>query len=103
DDHQIGLARRRAEDFGAEPRDVVPRGGGRHHLDRAAREAEAHRPDRRLARPVEHAIDACRDEVVLETMVYKAHARDPCRESGFGIWDSLGFAIRETPDTGVAA
>ena len=34
---------------------------GRHHLDRAAGEAERHRPHRRLARPVEEAVGDGRD------------------------------------------
>ena len=46
DDHQVGLARRRADDLGAEAPDVVARRHERDHLHRAAREAEAERPDR---------------------------------------------------------
>src|SRR4029077_3003146 len=59
--------------FGAEPRDVVPRGRCRHHLNRAACQPEPHRPDGRFARPVEHAIDARCDEIVLEPMVDETH------------------------------
>src|SRR4029079_5364309 len=53
----VGLARRAAEDLGAEARDVVARRAHRHHLDRAAGQAEGHRPDRRSARPLHHLGD----------------------------------------------
>ena len=46
DDQQVGLARRGAEDLHAEARDVVARRDDRHHLDRAAGEAERVGPDR---------------------------------------------------------
>ena len=51
DDHQIGLARRGAEELHAEARDVVARADDGHHLDRAAREAEQIGPHRVRVRP----------------------------------------------------
>jgi len=44
DDHEIGLARGWAEDFGAETREVKTRGGHGHHLDGAAGQAKNKRP-----------------------------------------------------------
>ena len=51
-DHEIGLARRGAENFAAEAREIVARGGGRDHLDRATGEPELERPDRILPAPI---------------------------------------------------
>ena len=73
-DHQVRLPRRGAKHLGAEPRDVEARGRRRHHLDGAARQPESHRPDGRLARPVQNAVDARGDEVVFETMIDQTHA-----------------------------
>jgi len=52
DDHQVGLARRRTEYFGAETGDVETGGGHGHHFDGAAGETETERPDRAAAGPV---------------------------------------------------
>jgi hypothetical protein len=46
DDHQVGLARRGAEDLHAEAGHVVARRAGVHHLDRAAGQAEGRGPQR---------------------------------------------------------
>ena len=45
DDHEVGLARGGAEDFGAEAGEVVAGHGGGDHLDGAAGEAEVERPE----------------------------------------------------------
>ena len=47
DDHEVGLARRRAEDLLAPAARVEARGAEGHHLDGAARQAEGGRPERR--------------------------------------------------------
>ena len=52
DDHQIGLTRGRAEDFGAETSHVEAGGGHRHHFDCAASQAETERPDGASAGPI---------------------------------------------------
>ena len=51
DDEEVGLPGRRTERLHAEPRDVVARRDDRHHLDRAAGEAERIRPHRLRLRP----------------------------------------------------
>ena len=68
DDHEVGLARAGAEDLHAPAREVVVRGAGRHHLDRAAREPERGRPHRALARPVDEVFDARGEEVVADRL-----------------------------------
>mmetsp|Transcript_19324 Transcript_19324/g.76950 ORF Transcript_19324/g.76950 Transcript_19324/m.76950 type:complete len:263 (-) Transcript_19324:36-824(-) len=55
DDHDVGLPRRRAEHH-AEALHVVPRGRRVHHLHRAAREPERHRPQRPAPRPVHELV-----------------------------------------------
>src|SRR5260370_20262248 len=50
--HEIGLTRRRPENFAAETRDIITRGRGRDHFDRATGQTELERPDRILAAPV---------------------------------------------------
>jgi hypothetical protein len=57
DDHHIALAGRRAEDFGAEARDIEARPPGSHHSNRAAGKAKRHRPDCGFARPIEDVVD----------------------------------------------
>ena len=57
DDHQVGLARRAAEDLGAEPGDVEPARRRADHLDRAAGQPEAQRPQRRAPAPVVDRVD----------------------------------------------
>ena len=83
DDHQVGLARRAAEDLGAEARDVVAAGRHRHHLDGAAGEAELRRPDRRLPGPVDDLLDRAGEnrELVIESVgvVCLCHGRLPSR------------------------
>ncbi len=51
-DHQVGLARRRAKDFAAEPREIVTRRSRCDHLDRATGQTELQRPDRVAPAPV---------------------------------------------------
>src|SRR6185295_12811377 len=64
-DHQVALAWAGTEQH-AEAVDVVARRTGVHHLDRAARQTEGHRPQRSGLRPVDQRIDAGRDEAFLE-------------------------------------
>src|SRR5262245_43837619 len=52
-DHQVGLSGREADDFGAEPGEIVPRGQGPHQLDVAAGRSERHGPQGVLAAPVD--------------------------------------------------
>src|SRR5207302_1704888 len=66
DDQQVGLARRRAEDLGAEAGDVVARGDDRLHLDRAAGEPEGVGPDRASLRPRDRLLDGRQPELLLE-------------------------------------
>jgi hypothetical protein len=57
-DHDVGLARRGAEDD-AHPVLVVARGGEVHHFDGAAGEAEGHGPEGALAGPVGDLVEGC--------------------------------------------
>ena len=57
DDEQVGLARRGAEGLEAEARDVHARGDDRHHLDRAAGQAEGRREQRVAARPADGLVE----------------------------------------------
>src|SRR5208337_5484463 len=56
DDHQVRLARRGTKHLRTEARYVETRGAHRHHLDGAAGQAEAHRPDGIPAHPVHHGV-----------------------------------------------
>src|SRR3954470_24950637 len=68
DDEQVGLTRGRAEDLGAEARDVISRRDDRHHLDRAAREPERVGPDRVPLRPEDRLVDGREHQLVLEVV-----------------------------------
>ena len=71
-DHQVGLARRVPEDLHAEAREVVVGGARRHHLDRAAGQAEGGRPHARRARAhLTRSSTRAGEEVVLE--ILEAH------------------------------
>ena len=56
DDHDVGLPGARTKHH-AEAVEIVARGTRMHHLDRAARESERHRPERAGARPVDELVD----------------------------------------------
>ncbi|MNY20555.1 hypothetical protein D3C86_1540410 [compost metagenome] len=56
DDHEVGLARGRTNDFGTEAGDVMGRGEGCGHLHVAAGKAEIVRPQGILPPPVDRAI-----------------------------------------------
>ena len=56
DDHDIGLAGARAEDY-AHAVLIVARRGEVHHLDGAAGEAESHGPEGALPRPVGYGVE----------------------------------------------
>ena len=49
----------------AEAIEIVARGAGVHHLHRAAREPEGHRPERAGACPVEEVVDLCGEKAAL--------------------------------------
>jgi hypothetical protein len=55
---------------------VQARGAGVHHLDRAAGQAEGHRPHRTGARPVEQDVRAGGQEAVLEQRVLAFGTQD---------------------------
>src|ERR1019366_2958371 len=65
DNHEVSLAWRWAEHFRTEASHVEPRGGHRHHLDRATRQAKSERPDRTLARPVHGLIELREDDSLI--------------------------------------
>jgi len=65
DDHQIGLAGRRAKNFGAEAREVKAGSGHGHHFDGAACQSEAERPNGTLARPVHGLIERGEDDAFV--------------------------------------
>ena len=66
DDHEIGLTRRTAHDFGAEARNVEARADHRHHFNGAAGQAKAHGPNGVFASPVDGLIDGRQDQVFAE-------------------------------------
>src|SRR5258708_7323630 len=69
DNHQIGLAGRGAENFGAKARDVKASSGHGHHFNGAASQSEPERPDRTLARPIYSLIERGEDNAfVLEKL-----------------------------------
>src|SRR5688572_19565323 len=69
-DQQVCLSRREPNDLGAEPREVVPRrADDRDHLDRAAREPEAEREQRVLARPVLGLLELGEQEPLLDLLL----------------------------------
>jgi hypothetical protein len=76
DDHEVGLARRGAEDLGAEAGDVVAGGGSGDHLDGAAGEAEHGRPQRGAARPVQQVLDGAEQQVLLEVLLDRGGVLD---------------------------
>src|SRR5205807_7797134 len=53
-----GLPRRRTKDFRAKTSNVEPRRAHGHHLDRATRQPESHRPNRILTHPVGRRIQS---------------------------------------------
>ena len=68
-DQQVGLARRGAEGLEAEARDVDARGDDRHHLDRAAGEAERRGEQRVGARPGDGLVHRRREHALLDVLV----------------------------------
>ena len=74
-DQQVGLARRGAEGLEAEARDVDARGDDRHHLDRAAGEAERRREQRVAARPVDGLVERRREHALLDVLLELARPR----------------------------
>src|SRR5215831_15042499 len=84
DDHEIRLAGRTTEDFGAETGDIEPGSGHRHHLDRAACESETHRPNGVLARPVNYRVELGEDNAFRfgELRVDHGFVVDACKEFG---------------------
>jgi len=64
-DHQIGLAGRGAENFGAEAREVKAGSGHGHHFDGAAGEPKTKWPDGTLARPVHGLVERREDDAFI--------------------------------------
>ena len=69
EDQQVGLARRGAEGLEAEARDVDARGDDRHHLDRAAGQAEGGGEHRVAARPGDGLVERRRDDRLLDVLL----------------------------------
>src|SRR5216683_4141034 len=65
DNHQIGLARRGAENFCAKTRDVKARRSHGHHFNGAAGEAKPERPDGAFARPVDGLVKRGEDDAFV--------------------------------------
>ena len=65
DDHQVSLPRRRPEDLCPEARHIVPRHGGRNHLNCAACQPELHRPNRAPPSPVVEFLDGGNEDSLL--------------------------------------
>ena len=64
DNHQIGLPRARTK-YHSEAVQIVTRRRSVHHLYGTASQAEAHRPKRTRARPINDCICSCRNEARL--------------------------------------
>src|SRR5690606_25668127 len=79
DDHQIRLARAGAQHFHAKARLVEAAGRGGDHLDRAARQAERHRPDGIVTAPVVNRVEE------LVEPVYRHGRPHPLRHGNFWI------------------
>src|SRR5208282_4983150 len=71
-DHQVALPRAGTKYLRTEARNIEPRSRRRDHLDRAAREAESHRPNRGLARPVEDVVHRADHEILFELVLQPA-------------------------------
>jgi hypothetical protein len=65
DNHEVGLARRGAKNFGAETGEVETRGCHGHHFDGAAGESETERPDGAFAGPVHGFIELGEDDAFV--------------------------------------
>src|SRR5216683_470720 len=65
DNHQIGLARRGAENFCAKTRDVKSRRSHGQHFNGAAGEAKTERPDGAFARPVDGLVKRREDDAFV--------------------------------------
>ena len=70
-----------AERTGAEAIQVEARCPDRHHLDRAARQPERHRPQRVLPRPVNGEVEAGDDQAFFEAIFDPGHGRVPFRRT----------------------
>ena len=71
-DHQVGLAGAGPEDLHAEAGEVVLRSTARHHLDRAAGQAERRRPEGRLAHVAGDAFDGG-EEYAARQLLFDTH------------------------------
>src|SRR5439155_18897056 len=69
EDEHVRLARRGAERLEAEPRDVHARADDRHHLDRAAGQAERRGEHRVALRPVDGLVERRRDDPLLDVLL----------------------------------
>ncbi len=76
DDHDVGLARGEAHDFGAEAGDVVAAGGGGHEFDGAAGEAHGHGPEGVFPHPVDGGVEPCEDDVPLDFRIVGGACQD---------------------------
>src|SRR5262249_10290310 len=72
-DHEVALPGRAPGDE-SEAVPVVAAGPGGHHLYGAAGQAERHRPQAGLARPVHHVVHRGEHQVVAEAVLYEARA-----------------------------
>jgi hypothetical protein len=77
------LPGRSAKYFRAKTRRVVARCHHRHHLDRAASQAECHWPERILARPVQRAVERRSDDAVTELAALLVRAREQVRRLAY--------------------
>src|SRR6185437_1209639 len=75
-DHQVGLARRRAENFGTEARYIVLGRGRGHHLDRAACEPHRQRPHAGRLRPARDVVELGQEKLPPGHLVYR-HWKPP--------------------------
>ena len=73
DNHQIRLAGRGAEFFRAEAGDVETPSADGHHLDRAAGQAKAQRPQAIGPAPVDEVVHAGDDQAFFESVLYPRH------------------------------
>src|SRR5205807_5731540 len=68
------LARAGTKHLRAKARDVETCGGRGDHLDGATGEAEGHRPDSGLARPVEDVVYRAYQEILFKLVLQPAHS-----------------------------
>src|SRR6185312_1497555 len=73
DDHEVGLPGARSEHFRAEARNIEAGRSGGDHFNRAASQAKAKRPERRLSSPIEYIVHRRRQKITFKLILNEGH------------------------------